>query len=81
MGRPATYACRTVLMSAVQSGDPKMVQQILNAHPDVNAQDAVGNAALAYVSRSEEIIRLLISAGANVNARNSQGQTPIFRPA
>ena len=71
-------APRTVLMNAVQSGDPKIVEEILAAHPDVNAQDVNGNTALASFPQVEKIIRLLISAGANVNARNNQGQTPIF---
>ena len=43
---------RTVLMNAVQSANGEIVEEILAAHPDVNAQDANGNTALAYFPAS-----------------------------
>lgn len=44
---------------------------------DVNSQNDTGHTAL-HIAMDEAIIQLLISKGADVNARDAQGITPIF---
>jgi len=77
---------RTVLMNAAQSGKVDVVREILKYHPDVNAKFGNDEAALAFfLERSPpgpdtpKILRLLIAAGADVNNRDREGQTPIFK--
>ncbi len=73
-----------VLTAAAESANPAMVEEILALHPDVNAKGRSGNTALtnlleSSIAESEpEIVALLIEAGADVSARNDNGQTPIF---
>ncbi len=75
----------TVLMSAVQSGRAEMVRAVLEQHPIIDAKDRNGATALMRSmqlrdreAQTELIVNLLISAGANVNARQNDGQTPLF---
>lgn len=70
------------------SGNLEGVKEELNRGADVNAQDANGNTALhkiaGYSSESTEtieIIGLLIDKGANIEALNKAGATPLFRAA
>ena len=76
----------TVLMSATLSGKPDVVKQILKYRPDVNARDRNGETVLPFLlERSSpgpdttKILRLLIAAGADVNHRDDNGRTPIFK--
>lgn len=75
----------TVLIGAVLSCKKEAVEEILRYHPDVNARDFNGNSALARFLEScpssadiDGIFELLASAGASVNLKNDQGQTPLF---
>lgn len=55
------------------------VAALISAGADVNAVDASGNTILhlaAYGSNDEELIEVLLGAGANPSALNSDGQTP-----
>jgi ankyrin repeat protein len=76
----------TVLIGAASRCKKEAVEETLRYHPLVNAQDFNGDSALSRFLGScapgsadvEGIFELLIAAGANVNLKNDQGQTPIF---
>ncbi|HTC63570.1 MAG TPA: ankyrin repeat domain-containing protein [Candidatus Saccharimonadales bacterium] len=76
----------TVLIHAAESGDPEMVREILQYHPSLEAQDREGKTAVfaagEYRYRDKngarvECVRLLVQAGANVNASDNKGNTPL----
>lgn len=52
-----------------------LIRFLLAAGADPDRPDGHGNTALHYAGTLEEA-RLLVEAGANVNARNGEGQTP-----
>jgi ankyrin repeat protein len=76
----------TVLMNAVASHKAEIVKEILEYHPDIDATSGNGGyTALGYFLErapnqfdTAEIVKLLISAGANVNARDRDERTPVF---
>jgi ankyrin repeat protein len=82
----------TILMRSARSGVPAIVAQILKYHPNVNAHDRQGMTALMNLDKDkihgqydarpeesrEEVARLLVRAGANVNARDHRGNTPLM---
>lgn len=77
---------RSVLMSAAESGNPEMVGEILRYHPKLETRDGEGKTAVfaagEYRFGDEEgarvkCLRLLAKAGANVNARDNGGNTPL----
>jgi ankyrin repeat protein len=76
----------SILIYAAQSGNPDMVREILSYHPDLEARDregktaifAAGDAGYRDVEAARvECVRLLAQAGANVNARDNNGNTPL----
>jgi ankyrin repeat protein len=76
----------SVLIYAAQSGSPDMVREILRHHPNLEARDREGKTALFAAGdyRNDdkdgarlECVRLLVQAGANVNARDNDGNTPL----
>jgi ankyrin repeat protein len=76
---------RTVLMSAVDSGKVDVVKEILLHRPDVNARFYSGETALImFLERggqrepAEEIVKVLIAAGASVTQTGEQGHIPLF---
>ncbi|MDR0418166.1 MAG: ankyrin repeat domain-containing protein [Puniceicoccales bacterium] len=67
------------LHCAVANGNAKEVKKLLvNDKVNPNAVDGFGNTALHY-ARDQKIIGLLCAAGANVNALNECGDTPLYR--
>jgi len=78
----------TVLIGAASRCNKDAVEEILRYHPHVNARDFTGNSALSRFLSSctadtagadiEGTFELLVAAGANVNQKNDQGQTPLF---
>jgi len=73
-------ASGTELHNAIESGDVGNVMRIMAADSSVIAvTDEAGNTPLHLACRSGsvEIANLLIDAGADINAVNSQGMTPL----
>ena len=77
---------QTPLMPAVQRNYLEEVKLLLGAgaRASVNARDSQGKTALMYVKRqlyndaSADIIRSLVAAGADVNAIDDDGETPLM---
>lgn len=48
---------------------------------DINLGDSLGNTALHYAAHAGhlQVVTLLVSSKANVNAKNKQGETPIHK--
>lgn len=87
----------SLLHQAAQGAQPEMVQFLLQNDADVNDEDGEGNTPLHCLTgwwqstdtddqgeldrRQVAIAHLLIDAGANVNARNHRGRTPLHHAA
>ncbi len=76
----------SVLIYAAESGNPEMVREILRYRPNLEMRDSSGKTALFaagdYRSRDKdgaraECVRLLVQAGAKVNAHDNGGNTPL----
>src|SRR3990172_6879772 len=68
------------LVEAVEKGDAAAVRALLGQRVDVNLSRADGTTALAWAVHRDDLetADLLIRAGANVNAPNDYGVTPLF---
>ena len=78
----------SVLIQAAYSGNPEVVKEILRYHPDLEGRGFRQETAVFFVGESRssdkpgdrvECLRLLVAAGANVNARDFDGNTPLHR--
>jgi ankyrin repeat protein len=76
----------SVLIYAAESGNPEMVQEILRYHPRLEMRDREGKTAIFSAGEYRyrdvdgarvECVRLLAEAGANVNASDNTGNTPL----
>ena len=68
------------LNSAVYRGDVAAVQEALTLHPElVNVKNEVGRTPLHYAAwrGHNEMISLLVSRGADINAITDRGHTPL----
>lgn len=75
---------RTALHCAVESGNPQMVQYVLDMEMvDIDARNRDGNTPLLHCLQNGkpdnrlEIVKMLINRGADFNARNRQGMFPL----
>lgn len=75
-----------MLIYAAESGSPEVVGEILRYNPKLEMRDREGKTAIFaagdYRYRDKdgarvECVRLLVQAGANVNARDNDGNTPL----
>ncbi|MBX2861331.1 MAG: ankyrin repeat domain-containing protein [Vampirovibrio sp.] len=78
---------RTPLMWAAAARNPRKVEAFIKAGTDVNAKDRYGNTAIHYViayqpgrirNFGKECIALLSHHGADINAKNTVGVSPIM---
>ncbi len=63
-----------------ESAQLRVVQKMLKAGADVNAQSRYNGATALHIAADtwdEAITKLLIEAGANVNAKDKEGRTPL----
>lgn len=76
----------SVLIYAAESGNPEMVGEILSYHPKLEMRDQKGRTAMFAAGEYRysdkdgarvECVRLLAQAGADVNARDDDGNTPL----
>ena len=67
----------TPLMTAALYGDAALVRQLLRAGADPNAADRAGVTPLMWAAASPDTIRLLLDAGADVNARSDDGRSAL----
>ena len=68
------------LLTAVEKQDSKLVSEILRSKPDLEIKDDKGRTALIMATYNEdtEIAKMLISAGANVNAQDEMLNSPFL---
>jgi tetratricopeptide (TPR) repeat protein len=71
--------CMTPLINAAGEGDSKEVERLLSNGADME-DGMAGNTPLMFaVGRGHfNVVKLLIEKGADVNAKNSQGRTPLL---
>jgi ankyrin repeat protein len=76
----------SILINAAKSGNPEVIKEILSFHPKLEARGEDGKTAMFAAAESGdndvddsrvECVRLLAKAGANVNARDKDGNTPL----
>jgi ankyrin repeat protein len=76
----------SILIYGAGSGNPEMIREILRYHPNLEARDREGKTAMfgagEYRYRDKdgarlECVHLLAEAGANVNAHDRDGNTPL----
>jgi len=69
------------LHGAASTGHPETIKLLLHARSDVSAVDYKGNTALhlaaARIWGNDDVGRLLLDAGAEVNSKNANGYTPL----
>ncbi len=69
---------RTALLEAARVTNAEMARFLIKSGADVNVHDTqFGYTALMWGAKNTEIIRMLIDAGAYVNARSANGCTPL----
>ena len=67
----------TPLMTAALYGDAALVQRLLAAGADPNAANSAGATALMWAPPNAETMRLLLVAGADVNARSEDRRSAL----
>ena len=81
---PLTYE-RSLLYAAVRSGSPRRVTSVLQAgreQHEEDLRDALGTALHKAVALGHaKVTNILLEAGADVDARNSQAATPLHKAA
>ncbi len=68
------------MCSAARFGRQNRIQQLLDGGADINAQGDGESTALHQAARIQdlELCKFLIANGADVNAQDRRGQTPLF---
>lgn len=74
------YKNYVTIHDALESDDITLLHEIIKAGEYINAVDAGGNTPLIYsciCESSDEIVKVLITAGADINAKNKKGETAL----
>jgi ankyrin repeat protein len=76
------------LLSASASGNPQLVSEVLKLHPGINTQNILGVSPLYMAllrgldhrsdAEVEEVVRMLLAAGADPNLEDCEGNTALF---
>src|SRR5439155_17610220 len=76
----AAHAGESALHTAVEKGDRKQVERLLQGGADANARTESGETALHYAAFPKDawFAAALIKAGADPRATNSAGESPLF---
>ncbi|KAF7171061.1 hypothetical protein CNMCM5623_003528 [Aspergillus felis] len=74
------YRKESILMLAVEGGNPDIVGRLIEVGCEVDARDSDGVTALARAARygDVEVAQALINHGADPESRDQRGETPIF---
>jgi ankyrin repeat protein len=73
----------TPLHTAAWAKSPEIVEMLLERHADIHAQNLNGEVALHFAACDSDtpfeinVLQLLLDHGANVNARDDEGSTPL----
>ncbi|CAG4944445.1 unnamed protein product [Colias eurytheme] len=73
------YAGHTALQAAAQNGHVDVIQRLVEAGAEADAEDRDGDRAVHHAAFGDEpaALRALAAAGADLNARNRRRQTPL----
>ena len=79
-GATAVSAERPAVIDAARNGDRAALRALIEKKADVNQPDADGATALHWAAYRDDVesVDLLVAAGANVNAANDLGATPLW---
>jgi uncharacterized protein len=66
----------TALMAAVMSGNPRIVEKLIQAEANLNLADKDGKTALIYATffNKNDLVKLLIQAGVDKNSKDTDGR-------
>ena len=81
---PLNHGYYKIISFLIRSGRQATVRKLLLQKCDANAESSSEEASVLHWAVTEvdfPVIRFLISCGANVNARNSKGETPLHKAA
>lgn len=78
-----TQSATTALEHAVRNGNREMVQLLLRAGADVNAEDPGGRTVLMMIGEeaTSDLVWDLVNAGARVDHKDHEGNTPLIEAA
>ncbi|KAK2807284.1 hypothetical protein FQN50_005437 [Emmonsiellopsis sp. PD_5] len=68
---------QTALVYAIKAGHAWVIKTLLNCGASISATDEEGRTSLHF-AKQEEVIRLLLERGADINAESSTMETPIL---